>query len=561
MKHQLLVYSVILLTTLAFQPLVRVPNNNDVRLTMGSDKLISYDSPSGRMLNKIVNSPLLSESSSKESLNALKYMDTSRADNFYSSVMPHVNDLRGRAAERSDINDRVLTDSTFTTLMSSGFQQRLAASTSLSGFEMSRKSNSNRKGLGTKVLYDAAKITQEKFDLHKSDEEQLLDFKREQMLKRPSYMQVVPQFLYKYIDYLISLKITPTKSDQTKNLLLGSFFAFVIWANNGLRSSFMYLVVGNLATLSSLLTRNMPRSESNTPTMDRRRKVATWSSSAFKTAACITLGISGLSSFVMAIFTALLPLSSISKSKIIMISSILSVSYFSSFYEVYEDKDKNGYRWKQALEGSVTPTIDSNLKDKINNNEKSFRDEYQYQYNPEEAEYPLQPKYIDEIIDDGKSASFNNDDIVDEEEAIDHFAKWKEYRKESRRPPVEVAPPETAWVGSKKGMYVEKFPSWLSKSYKKNVLNANAWRGKPTKFIKDYQEFESVEGPLGFRDKSPSWLNLFGTGVWEEKITASRRAARSFGSYRKTMWKIDDKVVLQPCDGADKEKDRSTKEV
>merc|ERR1711988_681339 len=110
-----------------------------------------------------------------------------------------------------------------------------------------------------------------------------------------------------------------------------------------------------------------------------------------------------------------------------MISSILSVSYFSSFYEVYEDKDKNGYRWKQALEGSVTPTIDSNLKDKINNNEKSFRDEYQYQYNPEEAEYPLQPKYIDEIIDDGKSASFNNDDIVDEEEAIDHFAKWKEY--------------------------------------------------------------------------------------------------------------------------------------
>ena len=59
-----------------------------------------------------------------------------------------------------------------------------------------------------------------------------------------------------------------------------------------------------------------------------------------------------------------------------MISSILSVSYFSSFYEVYEDKDKNGYRWKQALEGSLTPTIDSNLKDKINNNENNQYNQY-----------------------------------------------------------------------------------------------------------------------------------------------------------------------------------------
>lgn len=41
-------------------------------------------------------------------------------------------------------------------------------------------------------------------------------------------------------------------------------------------------------------------------------------------------------------------------------------------------------------------------------------------------------------------------------------------------------------------------------------------------------------------------------GIWEEKITASRKAARAFGSYRKTMWKIDKEVQLQPCDGADK---------
>lgn len=102
-------------------------------------------------------------------------------------------------------------------------------------------------------------------------------------------------------------------------------------------------------------------------------------------------------------------------------------------------------------------------------------------------------------------------------------------------------------------MYVQNIPVWLNTAYQKNVLKANKWRGKPTKFVKDNTEFEPIVGPVGFRDKQPSWLqDLFSAGIWEEKITASRKAARAFGSYRKTMWKIDKEVQLQPCDGADK---------
>ena len=100
-------------------------------------------------------------------------------------------------------------------------------------------------------------------------------------------------------------------------------------------------------------------------------------------------------------------------------------------------------------------------------------------------------------------------------------------------------------------MYVKNIPNWLNSAYQKNVLQANAWRSKPFVFIKDTTEFEPVPGPFGFRDKRPQWLQIFGTGVWEEKITASRRAARAFGSYRKTMWKLDKQVVLRPCDGVE----------
>ena len=96
-------------------------------------------------------------------------------------------------------------------------------------------------------------------------------------------------------------------------------------------------------------------------------------------------------------------------------------------------------------------------------------------------------------------------------------------------------------------------PTWLTTAYKAHVLKANRWRDTPTKFIKDNSEFELIPGPLGFRDKFPEWLSMFGTGVWEEKTTLSRKAARAFGTYRKTMWTVDPKVVLLPCDGADKD--------
>jgi hypothetical protein len=112
--------------------------------------------------------------------------------------------------------------------------------------------------------------------------------------------------------------------------------------------------------------------------------------------------------------------------------------------------------------------------------------------------------------------------------------------------------PETPWVGGKEGMYVSKQPTWLNKAYTKMVLGANKWRGKPSKYVKDTSEFDPIDGDVGFRDKRAEWLDLFGTGIWEEQIAVSRKAARAFGSYRKCMWRRDPKVVLQRCDGAEK---------
>jgi hypothetical protein len=236
-----------------------------------------------------------------------------------------------------------------------------------------------------------------------------------------------------------------------------------------------------------------------------------------------------------------------------MIVSMMASTYFTSFYEVFEEKGKGGWRWKKSLEGTLAPDVKEKLANDLFGSEVRGG-QYDYEYDPQIDDYPPQPKYLDEVqpkSDEQKMKGGDSD--INDPESQAHYEKWRLERLDARRPPIEDAPPETPWVGGKAGLYVDKIPSWLKAAYNRNVLNANAWRGKQRKYKKDIKEFQLIDGPLGCRDKRPEWLNLFGTGIWEETTTVSRRAARAFGSYRKSMWKIDKKVQLLPCDGADKD--------
>ncbi len=148
---------------------------------------------------------------------------------------------------------------------------------------------------------------------------------------------------------------------------------------------------------------------------------------------------------------------------------------------------------------------------------------------------------------------------LDETESRNHFENWKTERQNARRPPVTDVPPETPWVGGKAGMFV-KPPEWLSSAYVKGLKKVTKWRGVETKYKKDFSEFVvATPGPFGFRDKHPDWLDAFDSQPYMEQLSISRQLARAFGTYRKTMWKIDKEVQLQACDGADKEKEKKNK--
>lgn len=266
----------------------------------------------------------------------------------------------------------------------------------------------------------------------------------------------------------------------------------------------------------------------------------------------MTLSCTLSSAIATLLLTALLPIPLAAKLKSGMIVGMMTTSFATSYYEVFEPKDKSGSRWKKSQAGTLDSDVEERLAKEVYGSSVKENDMYDYDYNPQVDDYPLISQYTEETE---AAVRGGGNGELDEGESQEHFQKWRVWRKDSRRPPIEDAPPETSWVGSKKGMYVTKVPTWLSTAYQANVLKANKWRDKPARFVKDNTEFELVSGPFGFRDKFPEWLDIFGNDVWEEKTQQSRKLARAFGTYRKTMWVIDKKVKLLPCDGADKEVD------
>lgn len=465
------------------------------------------------------------------------HVDISRGSNYYQIITSRGNQNRNRPSKQAQEYLKA-----FDRFHEIAFDKRAHAESIFSNDGNAQKNVNN-------LLNIASMKTAYHLELGKSKEEQLKDMRKFKQSMRPGILKIFPESVLKFYDYLVSLRIEPKKSDLTRNVLFGLFFSFVVWANMSARTSFMYFVVGNLALTSLLLTRNMPQ-QKVLPGMERK-KLVSWSKNSFWTAAAITILSTLTSGGLTALVTLPFKIKSAIKFKAAMIVSMLSTSYLTSLFEVFEEKGKNGIRWEKAVEKAWTPDLKSKLSDTYMGSAE-IGDKYEYSYDPHVAEFPPRPKYIDELQPKAQTIQGGSGEL-DETESSQHFESWRNERKDSRRAPVLEAPPETPWVGGKSGMYVDKIPTWLSTAYKQYVTKANAWRSLKPKYLKDTKEFDLVDGPKGFRDRRPEWMDLFGTGIWEEQITVSRRAARAFGSYRKSMWKIDKDVVLLKCDGADKD--------
>lgn len=519
---------------------VNVNINRNIKFTsttflQASSNVLSEDWVDEQLDDLASNPSRMTSKQINQEMKLMKGLDISRANNYFEGTLASTRKGRLDASSANDADAKLAVDDTYYKLMNMGFSRRLAL----------EKGSSNI-GLGkNSILSRSALRTASAFDVGKSKEDQLKELQDIRNNERPGFLKFVPESFNRYFDYLKSLEKVPKKSEKTRALFLGAFFSFVVWMNASARSSFMYNVIGNLMLLSALLSRGQPQIE-NKPGMPRRQP-ASWSAMAFRTALAIQFIFSVPVSFLVMLLTYPLPLSGNIRNKLAMSTGLLTASYFTAKYEVFEVKGKGGWRWKKAME-DIQSQDEKILADQVMKTEKEM---YDYDYDPMIDDYPYQMKYLDELDGGLEAPGVGGTGTLDEDEAAEHYASWKSDMKNSRRAPIEYVDPEEPWVGGKKDMYVDKVPKWLGEAYENNVRNANQWRGKPTIHEKDTSEFDDIAGPKGFRDKRPDWLDLFGAssgGIWEEKTSKSRKLARAFGTYRKTMHKLDKDVKLQKCD-------------
>ena len=164
------------------------------------------------------------------------YVDISLSDNYWETTRTNIRKIRSTATQENDIQRKVDSDKTFYELMDIGYQRRLwavqqiqypeltsldAPKTTTDTFSSSSSSSSSSIGadsfeIRTMMQYSARKISNQ-FELSSTKEEQLKELKRQKLLQRKGFIRLLPQVLHKYVDYLNSLRKSPTKG----NLLHG----------------------------------------------------------------------------------------------------------------------------------------------------------------------------------------------------------------------------------------------------------------------------------------------------------------------------------------------------
>jgi len=304
--------------------------------------------------------------------NHLTYQtDAGKADIFYDKILPQYSALHSQAMKRGEYGKAKVLDKNFFDLMQFGFNKRYNQ-------ELNPSQN---------IVRNAVVAVKNYLELGKSKEVQLQELKEEELNKRGAWLKIIPPVFHKYFYYFVSLYKIPSAGDMLTNMILGGFFSFIVFAHQSLRSSLMYYIMGNLLMASTLLTRGIKQRIPQPG--EPRKQPGTWSKNAFRTAIAIVLLYSASLNLLFNAFFSILPikLASSFKIKYSIIASTLSAAYITTFYEVYEEKGKNGWRWQKAMDDALPEAVRERLNDLVYGTRR-ISQKYDYDYDPQVDDLP-----------------------------------------------------------------------------------------------------------------------------------------------------------------------------
>lgn len=424
-------------------------------------------------------------------------------------------------------------------------------------------------------LRRAAVLVSNQFELKLTRAEQLQALRNKVSLARAGPLRFFPPIVQKSYDFMVSIYKKPNAKELTRNAAVGALFVLMTLANPSPRSTFGFYIMGLAVSLSALLTRNMPiKKTGNNPfAMDREAVVNFSSYSAFRHALLITLLFS-VSAFISAelITMLLLPTSWLpegsNRHHVVMALSTIATFICNSYFEVYEEKGRDGWRWEkieeQWSEGNMKrltipkfteeqftqlhtyklsdDMIDEGMADTVL---PLSKDPATLLWNKAEEDAKEHAALLSEKTEDGRAKT-------QAELAEDHYQIWLAEREAKKRIAAERAVLMTDHnVGAKPGflknttevsdnvlyLYEEAMAGRHRYDTKIKDSSGNEKEKDSTVVPKQLNGEDYVPGPLFFRDVEPKWMRELFNGNGHRDFTTGEERAAQYGIVQQEMRK------------------------
>jgi len=428
--------------------------------------------------------------------------------------------------------------------MHMGLQRRIIFENSNFDFKDPKIAQENIPGITHAVVNSLLHVA-------KTPQQLIEEYQQKRAEKRSGWAKHLPPKLLAVYDFLVSLKINPSKTELIKSMAAGVLGSAATFATKGMR----YLgAIGVILSIfiTFLSFRNAP---SLSPQQQMRREPPlNISTFAMATASLICLSIFSLSFAISGIGFYLLPIKNVTvldKLNLAVIVSIMITAFLSTFFEVYESKSKSGNRWKAAIAGYSEQDIQEFLTKQAQYQrcDIPLEQEYQFEYDAENEE---RNKKIEEYENPkGKKVIAKTQAEL---EADKYLVAWQKDMEDRNKPwKEEITAEDLPWLGVKEGFFdnaakLERFDPDYEEAYLEEVYDKVLWREDDP-----VSNYKPIIGPWGYREKNPNWFKKAFLESDSDELLGELK--REYGVYRKAMFVLDSDVVLKKCDGVKGDED------
>lgn len=485
---------------------------------------------------------------------------THPSDNFWGDVRKNHQRKRLEAIQSGDKQQLEQVTRDYMNLMRQGFLRRVVAEASdVDLLDPNAPAPDPRIGL----VRRAVTATSNRFELRSSKSDQLTELHKKRLAKRSWAFRLLPSLFQRLVDFTLSIRVQPSRQDMFTSLAAGTIFAFISYSNQRLKGALKFAVLGQATLFSMLLTRGTraPAGSAQRPGPSPAPKGLPFALHTIQlalfyslsTALATTAGARAVLELLSRVFFSAVKLTVETKWQTSLAISVLLSSFLLAYLQVQEDRNAVGEKWRRAMSGLPSSQASAHWSSQLQAQERlAVTEMYDYPYDPDQDDDKM-------IVGEGQAAdkpssSMGNADDPEAEHRL-KYEQWKKERDEQQRQRTTSITLDEKQIGVRKGLLESKAPKWLKDVFLQSEVTKTPWKRAVKPVEKKTEQKFSVEGPMGFRDKTPAWLEPFDGFIWEETTVVNRRAARAYGAYRKCMWKLDPEVRLLPCDGADKEKE------